>query len=107
MVHEFKVAKLLINLELDYGTRDPVSDERRKILDWLSKFNYWDKQKDFFGRTEPGTCQWFLDSAKFKGWMEGEKRVLWCPSDRNASNCVIANDGTAGVGKTFLRLISL
>ena len=67
-----------------YRTRDAVTDERRQVLNWLSNLNYWNKQKDFFERTEPGTCQWFLDSAEFKAWMEGGKRVLWCPGDRKS-----------------------
>ena len=73
----------LTDPELDKIAQNPVTDERRKILNWLSKLKYWDKQKDIFGRTEPGTGQWFLDSVEFKDWMEGESRVLWCPGDRN------------------------
>jgi hypothetical protein len=82
MVYNSKAKELLINPELDHKTLNPVADERRKILNWISKLNYWDNQKDYFDRTEPRTGQWFLDSVEFKGWMEGETRVLWCPGDR-------------------------
>ena len=68
------------------ASRYPViQDADRSILNWISEFNYWTEQKKFFDLAEPSTDQWFLDSVKFKSWIEGEKRFLWCRSDRKSN----------------------
>ena len=59
-------------------------DERRKILNWISKFNYWKDQVDYFARAEDGTGQWFLDSVEYRSWLDGGKRFLWCRGDRKS-----------------------
>jgi hypothetical protein len=59
-------------------------DERRKILNWISKFNYWKDHVDYFARAGDGTGQWFLGSVEYKSWIEGGKRFLWCRGDRKS-----------------------
>jgi hypothetical protein len=72
----------LIVADLEETIRNPITDERRKILNWLSKRNFWTNQLDYFACAEDGTGQWLLDSPEFKGWVEGEKRFLWCCGGR-------------------------
>ena len=72
-------------LELEQTFRNQPENEHRTILNWISKLNYWTKQNDTFGHAAPGTGEWLLESSEFKGWIEGDKRVLWCPGDRNNS----------------------
>jgi hypothetical protein len=72
----------LIVADLEETIRNPITDERRKILNWLSKRNFWMNQLDYFACAEDGTGQWLLDSPEFKGWVEGEKRFLWCCGGR-------------------------
>jgi len=63
--------------------------KRQEILDWLTPTDYTSKQADSFGRRQPGTGQWFLDSTEFKGWKGTSGQTLFCP-------------GNPGVGKTIL-----
>ena len=74
----------LIDSGLEEIIQNPVMDERRRILNWISKFNYWKDQVDYFARAGEGTGQWFLDSVEFKSWIEGEKRFLWCRGGRKS-----------------------
>jgi hypothetical protein len=62
--------------------RNPITDEGRRILNWLSKSNFWANQLDYFARAENGTGEWLLDSPEFKSWVEGDKRFLWCCGGR-------------------------
>jgi hypothetical protein len=74
----------LIDTDLEEMIKNPVTpDERRKILNWYSKRNFWKNQIDYFSRAENGTGQWLLDSDEFQSWVEGGKRFLWCYGDRN------------------------
>ncbi|KAH6970728.1 hypothetical protein BKA56DRAFT_622398 [Ilyonectria sp. MPI-CAGE-AT-0026] len=65
------------------------TQEHRHILEWLTPVNYGPQQSDYFGRRQPGTGQWLLESAKFQGWLENKQQTLFCP-------------GMPGVGKTIL-----
>ena len=56
----------------------------RKILNWISEFNYWTEQQKLFDLAEPLTGQRFLDSVELRSWIEGEKRFLWCPGGRKS-----------------------
>lgn len=73
----------LIAADLEERLENPVPDERRKILNWLSKRNFWKNQIDYFARAEDGTGQWLLDSPQFECWVQkGGNRFLWCYGDR-------------------------
>ena len=71
-------------LDLEEHVCQPDTDERRKILNWISRRNYWTNQSDYFGRAEEGTGQWLLDSLEYKNWLEGGKRFLWCHGERKS-----------------------
>jgi Cdc6-like AAA superfamily ATPase len=66
--------------------------ERRTILDWLTKIDYGTQQSDFIGRRQEGTGQWLLDSDEFQRWSNGSKQTLFCP-------------GIPGAGKTMITSI--
>ena len=66
--------------------------DRQNILDKIAPFNYGSQQSDYFGRRQPGTGQWLLDSAEYQAWLETKQRTLFCP-------------GIPGAGKTILTSI--
>ena len=49
------------------------------ILDWLIPIDYAPQQSDYINRRQPGTGQWFLDSAEFRAWVDTEKQMPFCP----------------------------
>ncbi|KAK6822051.1 hypothetical protein RU639_006694 [Aspergillus parasiticus] len=63
--------------------------ERQAILDWLSPVNHAVQQSDYLSRHQPGTGQWFIDSHRFRTWVEKPEQILFCP-------------GIPGAGKTTL-----
>jgi len=88
--------------EIKHGVDQLVQHQdnqrRQDILNWLSSITHDVKQADFFGRVQPGTGSWLLESDEFKQWTsQGEatpedERTLFCP-------------GLPGAGKTFLTSI--
>ncbi|KAF5250996.1 hypothetical protein FANTH_3860 [Fusarium anthophilum] len=66
-----------------------AADQRRKVLDWITKINFTYDQEVHLDRIQPGTGQWLLESDEFKGWVGGEYQTLYCP-------------GIPGAGKTIL-----
>ncbi|KAL9568767.1 hypothetical protein ACKAV7_007081 [Fusarium commune] len=66
--------------------------EDAEILDWLTPIDYGPQQSDYFGRRQPETGNWLLESEEFLGWLTGRKQTLICP-------------GIPGAGKTILTSI--
>ncbi|KAJ5655363.1 hypothetical protein N7507_007313 [Penicillium longicatenatum] len=62
---------------------------RRDILSWLASSTHEAEQADVFNKHQSGTCQGFLGSSKFLGWINEESPTLLCP-------------GIPGAGKTVL-----
>ena len=62
--------------------RVDFAKERRAVTDWLSPLNFMATQNEVLGRRQEGTGQWLLDSEKFKNWVNGTEKVLWCPGIR-------------------------
>ena len=54
------------------------TDLRQKIIDWISPLDFRGKQEEVLADHEPGTGQLFLQSPKFKEWVDGRTKVLWC-----------------------------
>lgn len=63
--------------------------ERQKIFRWLTQNDFSIQQNESIKIHEKGTGQWFLDTDKFKRWIEDEKKILFCP-------------GIPGAGKTII-----
>ncbi|KAF4331614.1 nucleoside phosphorylase domain protein, partial [Fusarium beomiforme] len=68
------------------------TQEARDILDWLTPVNYGSQQSDYFGRRQPGTGRWLLDTVEFRTWRDTCGQTLFCP-------------GIPGAGKTILTSI--
>lgn len=66
--------------------------EKQAILDWLIDTNFGAQQSDVFAARQPGTCQWLLNSAKYRNWVDHGDQTLYCP-------------GIPGAGKTILSSI--
>ncbi|KAK3945918.1 hypothetical protein QBC46DRAFT_403003 [Diplogelasinospora grovesii] len=71
-----------------------AAEMRKSILDWISRADYAAQQADFISRRQPKTGRWFLDSARFKAWVETEKQTLFC-------------QGIPGAGKTILASVAV
>ena len=65
--------------------------ERRTIMNWLTPAKY-PQQADIISRRQPGTGNWFLQSAEFDKWANGDEMTLFCP-------------GIPGAGKTMMSSI--
>lgn len=60
-----------------------------EVLEWLTPTDYGPQHSDILKRRQPGTGQWFLDSATYHAWIGSNKQTLFCP-------------GIPGAGKTIL-----
>lgn len=69
-----------------------ASEEREKILNWITPIGYAAQQQDYINRRQEGTGKWLLESAEYRDWCATEKRTLFCP-------------GIPGAGKTILTSI--
>jgi hypothetical protein len=63
-------------------------------MQWLSPINSAAKQHDIIRRKEEGTGQWFLHSAEYNAWQQGQDNILFCP-------------GIPGAGKTMVAAIAI
>ncbi|KAK4220807.1 hypothetical protein QBC38DRAFT_163141 [Podospora fimiseda] len=66
------------------------SEERRKILEWVSPILYVNHHNTVNEARTPGTCEWLLKNEKFQKWEDtSSSTILWL-------------QGLPGAGKTFL-----
>jgi hypothetical protein len=65
---------------------DEIRDQKNQaIVTWLSpNLNFGIPQCDFFRQRHDSTYTWFLNDPKFKGWLNGTNRLLWCPGMRKS-----------------------
>jgi hypothetical protein len=96
--------ELNISSQAVFATKDSVErlherqdtqehqQEREKILNWLTPFDYASQQHDFLSRRQQGTGESFLDSKQFQTWLNTNEQTLFCP-------------GIPGAGKTILTSI--
>ncbi|CEJ93677.1 hypothetical protein VHEMI09251 [[Torrubiella] hemipterigena] len=66
-------------------------DEDNKILDWLASSSYGSKYSDLLKDRQPGTGQWFLDSAEYQTWLGTQKQTLFCPGIPGAGKTILAS----------------
>ncbi|KAF8448612.1 hypothetical protein BDZ91DRAFT_786976 [Kalaharituber pfeilii] len=66
-----------------------MKEEYNKCLQWLSPLCFGQIHSEYYSVWEKGTCDWFIESERFKQWLEGGRRILLCT-------------GGPGVGKTIL-----
>ncbi|KAI9686290.1 MAG: hypothetical protein M1822_003946 [Bathelium mastoideum] len=63
-------------------------------MEWLSTTDFPAQQREIISRRQDGTAQWFLDSVKFKRWLQGPNEILWCY-------------GIPGAGKTMIAAVAI
>jgi hypothetical protein len=67
------------------------SENRLKVMDWLSSVNFRGKQQDVYSRAEKGTGTWILDDPTFNSWLAGRHKILWCWGVPGAGKTVLAS----------------
>jgi hypothetical protein len=60
------------------------------MAEWLSSLTFDDQQNNTFSKCAPGTMKWFLESQKFKEWLNGKRRTLWCPGKREICSIMMS-----------------
>lgn len=60
------------------------------MMQWLSPTGFPAQQHDIMTRRQKGTGQWFLDSPKFKRWLQGSDMTLFCPGIPGAGKTITA-----------------
>jgi hypothetical protein len=78
-----------VSTEVGKLLRGQHDKECETILKWLTPIDYAPQQSDYLKRQQPGTGQWFLDSAEYQAWLKTKKQTLFCR-------------GIPGAGKTIL-----
>jgi hypothetical protein len=67
-----------------------LAELRFRILAWLSPIDHASQQHDKISSQQAGTCGWFIESEKYKAWLQAtSEQTLFCP-------------GIPGAGKTVL-----
>ncbi|KAJ7462092.1 ankyrin repeat-containing domain protein [Mycena latifolia] len=69
--------------------QDREAEQRDKIIEWYSPLNFFLRQADIFSTRQPATGHWLLEDVRFKAWISGTGKILWCR-------------GMPGSGKTVL-----
>ena len=54
------------------------TEPQQKVIDWMSPLDFREKQEEVLADREPDTGRWFFQSPKFKDWVDGRTKVLWC-----------------------------
>ncbi|KAJ6551881.1 ankyrin repeat-containing domain protein [Mycena capillaripes] len=65
--------------------------DRDTVIEWYSPLNFFLRQADIFSIREPGTGEWLLENATFKGWRLGGGKTLWCRGMPGAGKTVLAS----------------
>ncbi|EXA32213.1 hypothetical protein FOVG_16584 [Fusarium oxysporum f. sp. pisi HDV247] len=67
------------------------TQQHRDILDWLTPVDHGPQQSDYFGRRQPGTGQWLLDTMEFRTWRDTCGQTLFCPGIPGAGKTIITS----------------
>jgi hypothetical protein len=78
-----------VSVVREHQKKQEGSEERQKILDWISPVDHFTQQQDKISRRQAGTCNWFLESESYQTWLNTSGQTLFCP-------------GIPGSGKTIL-----
>ena len=72
--------------------RIQASEERNKILDWISTLKHQQKHHDICRPRVKGTGDWLLHEDDFTKWMDAGQRdnVLWCQGIQGSGKTIIA-----------------
>ena len=64
---------------------DVTEDERRDVLEWLSKVKYRDNHNFAKNDRFLGTGKWLLQKDAFDKWLKSESSILWVNGKRTYS----------------------
>ncbi|KAE8361128.1 hypothetical protein BDV27DRAFT_148101 [Aspergillus caelatus] len=67
------------------------STYRQKVLEWLSPFDYENRQGDAFSQHQKGTGTWFIESETFQKWVQDPKQTLLCQGIPRAGKTIMAS----------------
>lgn len=74
-------------------------DEDIEILSWLSSADYDLEHSTFINDRQPGTAEWFLNSAMYQAWLQTKQQILFCPgipgAGKTTISAMVVNDLTA------------
>ena len=72
--------------------RSRASEERNKILDWISTLKHQQKHHDICRPRVRGTGDWLLREPDFTKWMDDSQRdnVLWCQGIQGSGKTILA-----------------
>ncbi|KAJ6502837.1 ankyrin repeat-containing domain protein [Mycena vitilis] len=65
--------------------------EQKRMLDWISPLNFFQRQADIFSTWQPGTGEWLLADPHFTDWEHSRGEVLWCRGMPGAGKTVLAS----------------
>lgn len=87
------VIESVSRIEEDVETLKFKADRQEdlEVLDWISPVDYGPQQSDFFNRAQPGTGQWFLNSAEYQDWLNTRTNTLFCPGMPGAGKTILAS----------------
>ncbi|KAJ3496369.1 hypothetical protein NLG97_g2707 [Lecanicillium saksenae] len=70
-----------------------VKDKVNEILNWLTPtpIDYGSQYSSFLKVRQPGTGQWFLDTAQYQSWVSKQKQTLFCPGIPGAGKTILAS----------------
>jgi hypothetical protein len=71
---------------------DSATRHKSELIGWICPADYHVQHRDFIGRHQAGTGQWFLEDTKFQEWDLSKDATLLCP-------------GLPGAGKTIMAAV--
>ena len=91
------------------------TERNQKILTWLSRLIFEEKQRDVLSKRHPGTGKWLLNNDDFKAWRNGSTELpstLWCSGIRKPDTSPhhllrLMTFAIAGAGKTVMTCVVL
>src|SRR4051812_14629575 len=67
------------------------NQEHETILKWLTPIDFAPQHSDYLRRRQPGTGQWFLDSADYQAWLHTRRQTLFCPGIPRAGKTILTS----------------
>lgn len=72
-------------------TRIAVTEDRRKILDWIQPYDPRQNHQMSLRLRHPGTGLWLIESDEFRTWLSCSRAKLWCYGIPGAGKTVLAS----------------
>ncbi|KAI1458536.1 hypothetical protein F4805DRAFT_474124 [Annulohypoxylon moriforme] len=73
----------------DRLARHESTQDRNKLLRWLTSFNYGSRHSDILRKRYSNTNQWFLQHKTFSQWSNTKGVTLYCPGIQGAGKTVL------------------